>query len=377
MIIVYTYIGYAFILWFLTRFIRRKEKNAVDEKDLPKISHLIAAYNEEALIAEKVENALSSDYPKGNIQHVFVTDGSTDGTVNILNKYAEVDVYHQPERAGKLAAINRVLPFIDSDIIILSDANAMTNPSAFRQMVNHFKDDKVGVVAGEKVIQRAEKDDASSAGEGIYWKYESCIKHWESIIYSTIGAAGELYAIRKQLYESPDPNLLIEDFVTSMKIAMKGYKIAYEPNATAIEKASASISEEQKRKVRIAAGGFQTVLHLKNLLSPFHYGVLSLKYISHRVLRWTLAPLSLVVLLVSNFFLASEYDGTYTYLLWAQLIFYVIASIGFLFRNNQVTSQFFFLPFYFTFMNYCCYLGFFKLVKGDYTVNWERAERKI
>lgn len=376
-IVFYTYLGYPILLCILTRFISKRKNEPLSDDELPQISHLIAAYNEEDVIEEKIQNALSSDYPNERIQHIIVADGSTDKTIEITKNYPEIRLFYEPERRGKLAAISRVLLLPDTDIVFFSDANAMLNSCAFRQMVRHFEDEKTGVVSGEKVVKSSKKDDASSAGEGLYWKYESSVKYWESNFYTTIGAVGELFAIRKSLYESPDPNTLTEDFVISMKIAQKGYKIVYEPSAKALEKASANIAEELKRKVRISAGGLQAIWQLRDLLNPFKYGLLSFQFFSHRVLRLIFAPLSLILLLGSNLFLALYEGPLYSFSLAVQIVFYSIAFVGFVLRHRRLHKKILFIPFYFTLINLCVFLGFFRLIKGDYSVKWERARRKV
>jgi len=375
-IIFYTYMGYGILLWIITKIIPERKVNDLSEDNLPAITHVIAAYNEEECIEEKIQNSLSMRYPVEKVNHIIVADGSIDATVDIVKKYSDITLHFLPERNGKLAAINRVLPMVETEVVILSDANSFISDNAFRDMVRHFSDDNVGVVAGEKSIVSAYKDDASSAGENFYWKYESKLKLWDAQLHSAIGAVGELYAIRSSLYKSPSEDTLIEDFVTSMKIAMTGYRIAYEPKAKAMEKASLNVSEEFKRKIRISAGGLQSLWKLRSLLNPFKFGILSFQYISHQVLRRTLAPLSIILLFLCNLYLVTPKSQLYIFTLLSQVVFYFLAMVGFFFRNYKTDYKFIFIPFYFVFMNLSVLFGLIKLIRGDFSVNWEKAVRK-
>lgn len=376
-ILFYTYFGYGIALWIWFKFFQREEPykpGFQNQEDLPALTLLIAAYNEADFLVEKIENCFKLQYPEDKWHIYFVTDGSTDNSAEILAKYPNIKVFHEAERKGKLAAVERVLPFVDTPITILCDANTLLNPGALLHIADHFADAKIGAVAGEKKIRVARHDDAT-AGEGIYWKYESLLKKWDARLYSVVGAAGELFAFRTELYENLPPDTLIEDFVQSMRIVQKGHKVAYEPEAYAEEYASASIKEELKRKVRIAAGGIQAVVRLKALLNPFRYGVLSFQYISHRVLRWTLAPLAFPLLLLSNLFLAPS-SSFFQMTLLGQALFYLAALLGYLLETKRIRWKVLFVPFYFCIMNYAVFLGFFRYMRGEQGVKWDKAERR-
>ena len=224
-------------------------------------------------------------------------------------------------------------------------------------------------------MRKNQEDNASGSGEGFYWKYESFLKKKDAEVYSIVGAAGELFSIRTELYQEPPENIIIEDFYMSLSICAKGYRFMYEPEAYALETASASVKEEWKRKVRICAGGFQAMAKLKPLLNPFRYGILSFQYISHRVLRWTLAPLFLPIVLLANIWLAMEGHSLYFFMLLAQIGFYVLALSGYFFRENKISIKGFFIPYYFMVMNLSVYAGFIRYFKGKQSVVWEKAER--
>ncbi len=377
-VVFYTYLGYGVLLFLLVRLKRLFQSlNKRDENDysLPHVTVLVAAFNEADFIEEKIKNCLEFDYPKEKIQFLFVTDGSDDGTPDVVRKYSQIQLLHQPERKGKIAATNRAMPFVKTPIVVFTDANTIVNKEAIRKIVRHYADEKTGVVSGEKRIMVKEKDAASGAGEGIYWKYESKLKRWDSELYSVVGAAGELFSIRAALFEPVPQDTIVEDFFMTLSIASRGYRIAYEPEAYAMEGPSASVGEELKRKIRIAAGGMQAVVRLSPLLNPFKYGVLSFQYISHRVLRWTLAPLSLPLLFITNIILASGDSSFFKFFLAAQILFYLLALIGFLLERQKIKLKAFFIPYYFFIMNYAVYAGFFRAVKRSQSVVWERAKR--
>ncbi|HQS06106.1 MAG TPA: glycosyltransferase family 2 protein, partial [Daejeonella sp.] len=332
-IIFYTYLGYGFILYLILlirRIIKGKRPEIFyDWDDLPTCTLLIAAYNEENFISEKIRNTLALEYPDGKLEVIFITDGSTDRTPDILKEYPQIKLLHQTERKGKIAAMHRALAYVKTEVIIFTDANTELNKDALCKISRHYADESVGAVAGEKRIKVKELADAGTAGEGFYWRYESILKNWDSELYSTIGAAGELFSVRSDLYQTVENDTILDDFMISMLIALKGYRIIYEPEAYAIETASENITEELKRKIRIAAGGIQSILRLKELLNIFRFGTLSFQYISHRVLRWTISPFLLVLVLILNILIPVYNDNPiYSLLLLGQVIFYLLAILG-------------------------------------------------
>jgi len=267
------------------------------------------------------------------------------------------------------------MEFVKTPITIYTDANTMVNKMAIRHIVAHYKNDKVGAVAGEKRVSMEEVDSANSAGEGFYWKYESTLKRWDSELYSVVGAAGELFSLRTELYQAVPKDTVIEDFYMTLKIAMKGYVVRYEDKAYAVESASATVGEELKRKIRISAGGLQAISRLIPLLNIFKYGILSFQYISHRVLRWTLTPLALVIIFLVNIPLALMDKPFYIAMLLGQLAFYTMATIGYMLEKRKMKFKIFFIPYYFCVMNYSVYMGFIRFVKGSQSVVWEKAKR--
>ena len=379
LIVVYTYLGYGLILLILNLLFFRKNQTTTTEH--PEVSILIAAYNEEDWIVEKINNTLSLDYPTELLKVIVITDGSVDGTFQKAKSCSipaglSLEVHHQPERKGKLAAIERIMPLVKTPITVFTDANTHLNRQAIQHLVRHYHNPNIGAVAGEKRISSANKDEASSAGEGMYWKYESLLKRWDARLYSAVGAAGELFSIRTALYENIPADTLIEDFYLTMTVLRKGYRIAYAADAYALEGASASVGEELKRKIRIAAGGLQASWRLRDLLNPFRYGMFSWQFFSHKVLRWTLAPLALPIVFVLNLLLAFSIGQVYLGLFILQILFYLLALMGWTFEKKQLKIKAFFIPYYFCVMNYSVFLGFARLLKGQQTVLWEKSERK-
>ena len=379
-IIFYAYIGYGILLFLLIRIKRflgkGKTKPTFPELE-PDVTLFITAFNEKDFVAEKMKNSRELDYPADKLHLVWVTDGSDDGTPELLKNYEGVEVHHQPERRGKIAAMNRGVKLVTTPIVVFCDANTMLGKDSIRRIVRMFNDPKVGCVSGEKRIFSKDKDAAAGAGEGLYWKYESTLKKWDAELHSVVGAAGELFAIRTELYHEVEGDTLLDDFIISLRTAQAGYVIQYDPDAYAIETASANVKEELKRKIRISAGGIQSVIRLKSLLNVFKYGTLSFQYISHRVLRWTLAPLSLLLLLPINIALAwgEGFSGLYSTLFYMQIVFYISALLGWYLENRTIRIKALFVPYYFFIMNLSVFLGFIRYIKRSQSVNWERAKR--
>jgi cellulose synthase/poly-beta-1,6-N-acetylglucosamine synthase-like glycosyltransferase len=381
-IVIYTYVGYGIILYLLVkikRIIGIGKKYQIESGFEPLVTLFITAYNEKDYVAAKMRNTLGLDYPTDKLKIVWVTDGSDDGTLELLKQYKEVILHHQPERNGKISAMNRGMKFVNTPIVVFSDANTMLGNESIRRIVALFSNPKTGCVSGEKRIKEKEKDSASGAGESLYWKYESALKKWDAELYSVVGAAGELFAIRTELYREVEKDTLLDDFVISLRVAQEGYTIQYDPEAYAIESASFNVGEELKRKIRISAGGIQSVVRLRSLLNIFKYGMLSFQYLSHRVLRWTLTPLCLLLLIPAGYILATHeglFDfGFYSSLFWLQVLFYTAALTGWFLENRSTRIKLLFVPYYFFIMNLSVFLGFGRYLKRSQSVNWERAKR--
>lgn len=377
LLVVYTYVGYGALLAVLVRLraaARPAAKHAAPA-EAPCVTLLIAAYNEEEVVAAKMENCRALVYPEGRLRIVWVTDGSTDRTPSLLAAYPGVTVLHDARRGGKTAALNRALEHIRTPIVVFTDANTMLNPEAVAEIVRRFDDPQVGCVAGEKRVAAAEGSGAA-ATEGVYWKYESKLKEWDCRLHSAVGAAGELFAVRRELWRTMPEDTLLDDFVCSMLIAADGYKIAYCKEAYALETPSADMGEEGKRKRRIAAGGLQSVWRLRKLLNPFRYGVLWFQYVSHRVLRWTVTPVALAALVPLNVALLwSGHPKLYAVILALQAAFYLAAAAGWARERRGCRGGTLSVPYYFLFMNLNVFRGAWYLATRRSRGAWEKARR--
>ncbi len=376
-IVLYTFFGYGILVFVLVKiknalFPNKKELN---NDFLPPLTLIVPSYNEADFILQKVENSKSLDYPKDKYHIIFITDGSDDGTYEKIKDIEGIKVMHTPERGGKSGAMNRAMQEVTTDYVVFCDANTILNTESLREIVKHYQDPKIGAIACEKRIIQKDKENASSAGEGLYWKYESFLKKYDSDLYTTAGAAGELMSCRTDLYEHLAPDTLLDDFMLTMKIAEKGYRIVYEPKAYAMETASLSVKEELKRKVRICAGGWQSIMRLGKLLNPFFNFPLFFIYVSRKVLRWSLTPLCMLLLLPLNIALVLDGNLFFSIILLGQIAFYAAAALGWYFENRQLKFKAFFVPYYFFIMNYSVFAGFVRFIRKRQSVRWERAKR--
>ena len=331
-LVVYTYIGYGVLLWLLVKLKRifkgkGQPLNMPEDEALPHVTFLICAYNEQDVVEMKMENTLQLDYPK-------------------------------------------------NEITVMTDANTLVNKEALREITKYFQDPTVACVAGEKRVMARNEGETAAQGEGLYWRYESTLKQLDSEFYSTMGAAGELNAILTALYKPMPENALLDDFVMSMRMVDEGYRIAYAPNAYAMEYGSANLHEESKRKRRIAAGGLQSSWWLRNMMNPFRNVAVAFQFVSHRVLRWTITPFALVALIPLNVLLLFMNAGTIYTILWAlQVLFYLAAFWGYLLAQRGKKHKLTYIPYYFMFMNMNVFRGIHYLRTHQGGGTWEKAKR--
>lgn len=374
----YCYIGYGLIMLLVNniRVLFLKEKK-IESKDLPAVTVIVTACNEEAILERKINNTIGIEYPADKLHILFVTDGSGDGSAELVRKFPRVGLLHQATRKGKYAAIKSAMRQVTTPFVVFSDANSMLNPECLKKMMVHYKDKKTGGVAGEKKILRNRYESVVGEAEGIYWQYESFMKKMDAELYTVAGAAGELFSIRSELFREMNDEIILDDFIISMQVCLQGYKIEYEPDAYATESPSASLLEEEKRKIRISAGAYQSIGYLKECLNIFRHPLLSFQYISRRLLRWVFCPVALFLLLLTNIFIVTrQHTDIYGSILLAQSFFYGFAILGWLFVSSGRRAGLFTIPFYFVFMNYCLVKGFTRFVKGKQTVLWEKSLRQ-
>ncbi len=344
----------------------------VPESYLPTVSLIVAAYNEQDVIAAKIENSIDLDYPRDRFEIIVVSDGSDDGTQAIALAFAEQGVValHDARRGGKSAAINRAAARARGDILLLSDANNDYGADAVRFMVRHFFDPVVGAVTGAKHVY-ADRERESSRGDSAYWRYESAIKHAESRLGSITGGDGEIFAVRKSLFEPIDPGLINDDAAITFSLVKRGYRVLYEPAARSFEKASRDLRDDYQVKARMAAGGFQILAReWRFLLPPRHR--FALCFLLHKALRW-FAPIFLLAMLMASLVLAAE--ALYLMLFLLQIAFYAVSGLGWILRKRVELPLPVYLPMYFTAMNLAMLTGFVRYLSGGQRVQWKKAER--
>ena len=377
LVLFYCYAGYGLILYILNFFKSSFNKTSQGKGfEWPSVTLVIAAWNEAEVLERKIINTLSLDYPPGKLQIICITDGSDDDSVDIVQKYPSINLLHIPYRQGKVAALNRAIQFVDTPIVFFSDANAMLNKEAIRRMTAHFKDAGIGGVAGEKKILKTGNSPVGNA-ESLYWRYESFLKKQDAAFHSVVGAAGELFAMRTELWQSLDENIILDDFIISMQVRLMGYRFAYEPKAWSIEAPSVSFTEERKRKVRIAAGAFQSVNYLRGALNFKKNAALSFQFFSRRILRWFIAPVLLPMLAIMNFLIVlNEPSSFYLFIFIAQVIFYLSALTGYVMHKFNKQPGWLNAPMYFVFMNSCMISGSMLFFKKNHSVLWDKSLRE-
>lgn len=377
--LLYTYIGYPLLIYFLAIcfegycWIFRKtseRKNTRDDKNgWPLVSVLIPAFNEENVIRKKVENTLELDYPKDRLQILIVSDGSTDQTNDMLASYGanEIEFVTMPERMGKTAVLNQVVPKLKGKIVVLSDASGLIQKEALKRLIAHFDDPRVGGVCGS---YRFDTDDSSLRGitEKFYWRYETFLKECESRVHSSIGAHGAFYGFRRALFKPLSKKAINDDFILPMQIIRKGYRVLYEPQATVEEHATTSLVGEFHRRTRINVGNFQQIYMLRGLLKP-KKGIVAFEFFSHKVIR-AFSPFLILLLPFACLGASSAFSD---FLLKMQVIFYLAGLLGFLQEYLGLRIKSLYLPFYFLAGNVSAVIGFFKFIFRKQKLLWEKV----
>lgn len=320
----YTYVGYPTVIYLLSTFQRKPVRKGTF---LPPIVIVVVAYNEERVIRTKIENLLSLRYPLGNRRIVIASDASTDGTDDIVHSYRSkgVTLVRMKERMGKSAVLNRVLPMLNEEYIVLSDTRQIWSTESLEEMLGNFSDPTVGAVSGELMLGKGGGD--FGKGLGFYWNYEKFIRKREADFDSTCGVTGCIYAMRRSLFETIPDDTLLDDFVIPMNITKKGYRVVFEDSAIAFDRTEEEPKKEWKRKIRTLSGNYQAFFTMPWL---FHLlrNRLFLQVISHKVFRIA-APFFLIILLFSNFALLKH--PIYKTTLATQVIFYGLALLSFSF----------------------------------------------
>jgi biofilm PGA synthesis N-glycosyltransferase PgaC len=357
---VYPYLVYPALLVVLRRVMPRPPRKASIE---PTVSLLVAAYNEEDVIAAKIENSLALDYPVERLETVVASDGSSDATNAIAARYADgkrVRLVAFPANRGKLAALNDVIPQLSGEIVVFSDASSMLTPESIRVLVRSFADPAVGAVSGSYLVLNPARA-ALGKQEDFYWRFETALKAAEGELSSTLGAHGALYAIRRDLYPFPERGVINDDFVIPLRIVARGYRAVYEPDAVAVEEAHEM--EGFRRRVRITSGNIQQLSELPRLLLPLR-AVPLFFFISHKAMR-LLVPPAMIACFIANLFLL--HSPLYRVLFAGQVAFYSLALGGSAFALRPRLLR---LPYYFSMVNAALLVALFERLVRRGPVAW-------
>lgn len=370
----YIYGGFSILLSIVGKILKREVKK---ELITPKVSLIIAAYNEEHSIAEKLDNILSLDYPEDALEVIVASDGSDDNTNSIVSRYLlkGIELLALP-RQGKIFALNEAVKLSSGQILIFSDANTLFLPQALRMLVRNFADPEVGGVCGNQKHLSPKNSDNISKGEHLYWSYDKWLKTMESLTGSIVSADGAIYAIRRELYQMPSSSDVTDDFAISTSVIEQGYRLVFESKALAHEKASSMAKSEFNRKVRIINRGLRGIILRKRLLNPFKYGFYSVILFSHKVLR-RLVPLILMLLFIVSIGLAFE-NSFYLLAALIQSLFYLLAYTGYLLRNWKLGhSRVFYIPFFYCLANAAAFVAITKLIRGKRIESWQPQRERL
>jgi cellulose synthase/poly-beta-1,6-N-acetylglucosamine synthase-like glycosyltransferase len=367
-LILYVYFGYPLLLLAVGRFRRREVRRGPVE---PSVTLIIAAYNEEAAIREKIANTLALDYPPERLGIVVASDGSTDGTVAIAREFGDerLSVLDLP-RHGKVMALNRAASAATGEILVFTDANAVFEREALRRLVSNFADSTVGGVCGNQRYRRTAAGDSSGDGENLYWKYDKFIKRLESRIGSTVAADGSIYAIRAKLFEPLADPAQADDHAISSRVVTGGMRLVLDETAVSYEEPPAESDREFRRKVRVTNHTFSAILNLPEALDPRVTGFYAVELLSHKLLRYAV-PFLMIAAFFSNLLLAGA--GTvFRLLLLAQMLFYLCALAGRMWRAERLGRfRLFYVPYYFCLANAAALLGVLSRLKGERFVIWQ------
>lgn len=371
----FAYVGYPIVIYLLSRLFGNSSKpQRHDLADSPFVSLLIAAYNEEDTIEWRLRNAMDQEFPTDCYEVVIASDGSTDGTCDIVRGVAaeypgRIRLLSYSENRGKASVLNEAVPMLRGEIVVLSDANTTMREDALSRLVSWFTMPEVGVVCGRLVMT----DPITGTNiDSVYWKYETFLKKCESKLGALLGSNGAIYAIRKELFPGVPLGTIIDDFYIPLEAKRRfGCRIVYDTRAVACEETAPSMRAEFHRRSRIGAGGFQSIGMLWPLLSPWH-GWVAFAFFCHKVLRWV-SPFLLLTAIVANFFALGTEIGQI--LLATQITGYAFALLGNWIPSKPKALRFLKLPTMFVSMNVALLVGFFKWLFGGQSGAWKRTER--
>jgi biofilm PGA synthesis N-glycosyltransferase PgaC len=369
-LLAYTYVGYPLLVRMWSRLRPRPPRSGQVE---PRVTLLVVTYNEAARVSRRLANLMALDYPRDRLQIVLASDGSTDGTAERAARHARgrAEIIHYETRRGKTAVLNAMVPTARGEIVVLADARQRFAPRAIRALVTPFADPAVGAVSGELVLTGDGHGSGVGEGVGFYWRYEKLIRRCESLIDSTIGTTGAIYAIRRDLFEPIPSDTILDDVLIPMRIVRRGYRVVFEPGARAYDRVATTAAEELRRKVRTIAGTFQLFARERWLLNPLRNRVW-FQAISHKGLR-LLGPSLLAAAFLTN--LALLEAPLYRGMLAAQIVFYAAALAGYAFRNASRPPVALAAPYVFCLLNWATVLAFLRFASGRQRVTWDVTSR--
>ncbi len=370
----YVYIGYPVLLWILTR-IHQKAHPRFDNFT-QKVTLIVSCYNEADVIQEKIDNSLAIDYPAELFEIIFVSDGSTDGTDEIIKQCGDprINLIRQEGRLGKTSGLNLAVPKAHGDFIVFSDANAMYQNDAIKKLIRNFKSDDIGYVVGAALYTDGDKS-AAAESENRYWEYELAIKKMESDLHSVVGGDGAIYAIRKSLYQALDARD-INDFVNPLQIIASGYRGLFEPDARCFEETANNFRKEARRKERIVNRSFRGLMKVKAVMNPFRFGLFALEVVSHKLLRW-LIPIFLLMIAFGSIILSYQQIAAFQWLYVLETLFLWLAIVGYIKQNQTAINPLFFYPYYFLMVNFYSLVGILKALSGNIQVTWSSPRASI
>lgn len=372
--IFYSYPGYLIVLWLISFFKSHKDNNkkSLDQLE-PKVSLLISAYNEEAVIEDKILNSLALNYRKDLLEIVVVSDSSDDRTNDIVTRYTDKGVVlrHYEGRIGKTACLNKAVPLAKGDVIIFTDANSRYDKDVIKELVRHFADDSVGFVTG--ITKYIVKDgDRAIDSIDVYSLIEERTKLLESKINSCVGADGAIFAIRKHLYQ-PLNDYDINDFVIPLNIIKQGFRGILTNKALCIEEAATGTKDEFKRQVRITNRTIRAIFNNINLLNTFKFGFFSFELLSHKISK-LFVPFFMMILFVSNLILISQ-GKVYSVVLMGQLICYLTALLKYRGYSINGLTRIFSTFYTFITVNLAILWGWIEYLKGKTYTTWSPMQR--
>ena len=364
----YVYAGFPLLVIAVGKLFDRKVKK---KPITPTISLIIAAYNEEKVIAERLENALMLDYPSEALEIIVASDGSDDTTAALVASYSERGVYLLDlPRRGKIHALNAAVTHATGEILVFSDANTLYDVHALRNLARNFADPTVGGVAGRKLYTLQTGSDSSSQGEHLYWSYDTWLKRMESLSGSIVSADGAIYAIRRDLYRLPTDSAVTDDFTLSTAVIEQGYRLVFDSEACAHEMILSDADREFWRKVRLMTRGLRGVILRRRLLNPLKFGFYAVILFSHKILR-RLVPVFLLLMFATSA-LASLNGTIYMSAALIQILFYSLAYAGFVLRRTLTgRKKWFYIPFFYCLSNTASLLAVINTIRGKHIYLWE------